>query len=177
MTGLAVFAGIIAGMIVFAVLWVLRRPPSHESSSRLGWGFVRTVERTRSPALAGEDLRQRVHIHALPPSESEQAAARWRDVHGRFAEDPAASIAEADRLASEVMRARGYPMSDFERHAERLWVDHPNVVENYRVAHTIAAQHARGEARTEDLRKALVYYRVLFDELLGLHPAGHRRTG
>jgi hypothetical protein len=45
-------------------------------------------------------------------------------------------------------------------------VDHPHVVRNYRAAHEIAERHARGDADTEDLRRAFVYYRDLFAELL-----------
>jgi hypothetical protein len=74
------------------------------------------------------------------------------------------------------MRARGYPMSDFDHRAEDLSVDHPQVVQNFRKAHAIAQRHERGQAGTEDLRQGLVYYRNLFDELLEAHPVGERRT-
>jgi len=69
-------------------------------------------------------------------------------------------------LVNEVMQARGYPMGNFEQRAADISVDHPIVVENYRAAHDIALRHSRGQASTEDLRKAMVYYRSLFDELL-----------
>jgi hypothetical protein len=45
-------------------------------------------------------------------------------------------------------------------------VDHPAVVEHYRAAQAIALRDKRGEADTEELRKAVVHYRALFDELL-----------
>jgi len=64
------------------------------------------------------------------------------------------------------MRARGYPVGDFDQRAADISVDHPVVVENYRTAHEIAVRHSRGEASTEDLRKAMVHYRSLFDQLL-----------
>jgi len=67
---------------------------------------------------------------------------------------------------SEVMEARGYPVVNFEERAEIASVDHPIVVENYRAAHHIAASRTRGPATTEGLRKAMVHYRSLFDELL-----------
>jgi hypothetical protein len=72
------------------------------------------------------------------------------------------------------MKVRGYPVSDFEHRAADLSVDHPQVVRNYRAAHAIAARLERGEASTEDLRQALVYYRDLFDELSEAHPVGAR---
>jgi hypothetical protein len=39
-------------------------------------------------------------------------------------------------------------------------------VANYRAARAIALRDKRGESTTEDLRKAVVHYRALFDELL-----------
>ena len=66
----------------------------------------------------------------------------------------------------ELMSARGYPMADFDQRAADISVDHPVVVQNYRAAHEIALRHARGQASTEDMRKAMVHYRSLFEELL-----------
>jgi hypothetical protein len=74
------------------------------------------------------------------------------------------------------MRARGYPMSNFEHRAEDISVDHPDVVQNFRAAHAIAERGQNGQAGTEDLRQGLVYYRNLFDELLEAHPAGERKN-
>ena len=75
-------------------------------------------------------------------------------------------MADADRLVCEVMLARGYPMADFEQRAADISVDHAEVVENYRAAHSTAQRAQRGEATTEDLRKAMVHYRALFEDLL-----------
>jgi len=50
-------------------------------------------------------------------------------------------------------------------------VDHPRVVQHYRVACDTALRQERGEANTEDLRKAMMHYRALFEELLGV-PVG-----
>ena len=63
-------------------------------------------------------------------------------------------------------------MADFDRRTEDLSVDHPGVVRTYRAAHAIALTEQEGRATTEDLRRAMVYYRELFDELLETHPAG-----
>ena len=64
------------------------------------------------------------------------------------------------------MEKRGYPMGDFERRAGDISVDHPDVVANYRSAQAIAVRDRQGSADTEELRKAVVHYRALFDELL-----------
>jgi hypothetical protein len=64
------------------------------------------------------------------------------------------------------MKARGYPVDDFEQRAADISVEHPGVVANYRAAHDIAVRRSQGKADTEDLRSALIGYRSLFDELL-----------
>jgi len=87
-------------------------------------------------------------------------------VQARFVDDPKGAVTVADSLVMEVMQARGYPVGDFEQRAADVSVDHPLVVENYRSAHDIALRHNRGQASTEDLRKAMVHYRTLFQELL-----------
>ena len=66
-----------------------------------------------------------------------------------------------------VMKARGYPVSDFDqRAAEHSEVDHPRVVENYRLAHQIALRVGKDQATTEELRTAMIHYRSLFEELV-----------
>jgi hypothetical protein len=75
-------------------------------------------------------------------------------------------VVQAEQLVRELMEKRGYPMGDFERRAGDISVDHPNVVANYRSAQAIALRDQKGTADTEELRKAVVHYRALFDELL-----------
>jgi hypothetical protein len=64
------------------------------------------------------------------------------------------------------MKARGYPVSDFDQRAADISVDHPRVVENYRSAHEIALRLGKNEATTEELRTAMIHYRSLFEELV-----------
>jgi len=77
-------------------------------------------------------------------------------------------VTEADQLLSDVMSTRGYPVSDFEQRAADISVDYPLVLENYRLAHGIANRQAGGKATTEELRQAMIHYRALFDELVGV---------
>jgi hypothetical protein len=55
---------------------------------------------------------------------------------------------------------------NFEQRAEDISVDHPIVVENYRAGHQIVLRQAEGRASTEDLRRAMIHYRALFDDLV-----------
>jgi hypothetical protein len=72
----------------------------------------------------------------------------------------------ADSLIRDVIETRGYPIGEFDQSAADLSVDYPLSVENYRAAHEIAMLHSEGKASTEDLRQAMVHYRLLFQELL-----------
>ena len=73
---------------------------------------------------------------------------------------------DADALVTRLMQTRGYPVSEFSQRAADLSVDHPRLVDNYRAAHEITLRERQGQATTEDLRSALLYYRSLFDELM-----------
>ena len=86
----------------------------------------------------------------------------------QFVDDPSYAVAEADKLVTNVMAARGYPMGDFEQRAADISVNYPGIVPDSRPARSIAVRRDKGQASTEDLRQAMVYYRSLFDELLDL---------
>jgi hypothetical protein len=75
-------------------------------------------------------------------------------------------VAEADQLINEALRARGFPMGDFEQQAADISVEHPQVVEDYRAAHEVAVRDGQGQANTEDLRLAMRHYRDLFEHVL-----------
>jgi len=75
------------------------------------------------------------------------------------------------------MAERGYPMRDFDARADLVSVDHPDVVENYRVAHGIHERAQHQQASTEDLREAMIRYRSLFEELLGADGDAAMPTG
>jgi hypothetical protein len=135
-------------------------------------------ERGRAEQALSEraDRVAALHIRELPPAESARFAEAWRQVQSQFVDDPEWSIGEADRLCGEVMQARDYPMGEFEQLAADISVDHPRVVERYRVAHAMAARAERGDAATEDLRQAMVHYRTLFEELIEMRePARSER--
>src|SRR6266566_3277364 len=115
------------------------------------------------------NLQKRVgHLNIVPlqPAEAARFSQAWKVLQRRFVDNPKGVVVQADRLVRELMLKRGYPMGDFAHRAADISVDHPSVVENYRAAQAIALRDERGEATTEDLRKAVVHYRALFNELL-----------
>ena len=56
-------------------------------------------------------------------------------------------------------------------------VDHPQVVENYRLARSVRATSATRLVTTDELREAFLRYRSLFDELLDDERTGTGRGG
>ena len=116
--------------------------------------------------LKREKRVEKFDIHPLAPEQRARFADEWQQVQAKFVDDPQRSIALADALVAEVMKARGYPVEDFEQRAGDLSVDHPHLVQNYRASHEIAVRQARGDGDTEDLRSAFIGYRALFEELL-----------
>ena len=140
--------------------------------SRFGPEYERTVRESGDRRRAERELErrekrvERLHIQRLSISDRDRFVAAWRTDQARFVDDPAGAVSDADQLVQEVMKVRGYPVGDFEARVEDISVDHPHLVQNYRAARQLADRHQRGEASTEDLRKALVYYRALFEELL-----------
>lgn len=170
-----VVAAIIVGvlLIVAASVWVYaQRRRRAQLRERFGPEYDRVVHQYGESRQAENVLEKReirvkqMEIRSLPETARIRYAQHWYDVQRRFVDDPRAAMAEADDLVSDVMSARGYPMGDFEQLSADISVNHPRVVESYRAAHEIALRHKHGEASTEDLRKAMVYYRSLFDELL-----------
>jgi hypothetical protein len=161
-------------IIVGVIFMVVRSRERERLQKHYGAEYEHQVEAAGgSKAKADAELLKRekriekLDIHPLPPAERDAFADEWQKVQARFVDDPERSIALADALVAEVMKARGYPVQDFEQRAADISVEHPKLVDNYRAAHEIAVRHSRGEGDTEDLRAAFLGYRSLFDELLG----------
>jgi len=114
---------------------------------------------------------QKLKITPIAPEQAARFSDEWRTLQARFVDNPRGVLMDADRLVTELMGARGYPMADFETRAADISVDHPAVVHHYHAAHEIALRDQRGEADTEVLRQAVVHYRALFSELLEVEEA------
>jgi hypothetical protein len=171
---LAVLVIVIIGLL--AVLYVRkRRNTTAVLRKKFGPEYDRAVlvhGAGRKAEAKLEDREKRVeklNIRDLDPIEHERFSTRWESVQSRFVDSPKGAVTEADDLVSSLMKARGYPVSDFDQRAADISVDHPRVVENYRSAHEIAlrvAKVGKDEATTEELRTAMIHYRSLFEELV-----------
>jgi FtsZ-interacting cell division protein ZipA len=165
---------VVVVVLVLLGFWITgSRARRAKLQSQFGPEYQRTLEASTSRHEAEHELaarRKRVeafNLRALAPNEQKTFADRWRAAQAKFVDDPAQAIGIANNLVMEVMRARGYPMGDFEQQAADLSVDHANVVDNYRAAQALVVKNDQRLASTEDLRQAMVHFRALFDDLLG----------
>jgi len=106
-------------------------------------------------------------ILALNENETGHFNEEWTEIQTGFEDDPSKTVEEANRLITEVMIARGFPVADFEQRAADISVLYPDFVSNYRSANAIALINQSNVPSTEEFRQAMVYYRSLFEELLG----------
>jgi hypothetical protein len=166
-------AVVLAIVVIAAVVFVLvKKRRSHQLRARFGPEYDRVLQKEGEVRKAEGVLemraqrREKFKIRPLAADSRADFAERWRLVQSQFVDDPKGSVTRADKLVIELMGARGYPMADFDQRVADISVDYPIVVQNYRAAHDIVLRHSRGQASTEDLRKAMVHYRSLFQELL-----------
>jgi hypothetical protein len=181
--GLAIVAIIaVAGAAV--ALWRANKKKQRAALvQRFGPEYDRLVNEHGSATLAERELEARAkRVHQLPIKELSDAerhsfSEAWRQTQERFVDTPLIAVRSAHDLVQQVMRARGYPVDDFDQRIADLSVDHSGVVENYRAAHALHEQNQRGEGNTEELRQAMKHYRALFADLLGAperSPDSHR---
>jgi hypothetical protein len=131
------------------------------------------VRRGESDLIARRERRDKLDIRPLSPSSRDEYARTWEQTQARFVDDPADALRQADTLIIAVMQERGYPMDDFEQRADDISVDHPDVVQHYRLAHDVSTRvgdhrdvSTVSSVSTEDMRQGFVHYRALFQQLL-----------
>ncbi len=139
-----IFIAVLVMVAVVIVGWSLsRRKRSARLKEHFGPEYERTVGELGEPRAAEAELLQRekkrkkLDIIELSPEARQEHAATWQRVQAEFVDDPQDAVGRAERLVTRVMRERGYPIDDFDQRAADISVDHPDIVENYRNAHTI----------------------------------------
>lgn len=168
---IVLIAIVLIGLVV-AVWLFMKARRTKELRSRFGPEYQRAVRSAGNAGAAEKVLHEREQrvqgLKIVPLNQEQQSrfADAWDREQAHFVDQPRAAVEAADRLVAEVMKARGYPVSDFEQRVADVSVDHPVVVENYRVAHDIALKDRHEPVSTEELRKAMLHYRALFADLL-----------
>jgi hypothetical protein len=159
-------------LIVGAIVFFLQKRRTEKLRQHFGPEYDRAIaeggDRRRAEAKL-EERTERVKKFNLRPLTAEDRARyseQWNRVQAHFVDAPAGAVAEADQLLGDIMATCGYPMGDFDQRAADISVEHPVVTQNYRSAHEIAVRQAKGQASTEDLRRAMIHYRALFEDLV-----------
>jgi len=168
---LIVIVGVV--LAIGVALWMyIQKERTKKLRSKFGPEYDKALGEHRDRGHAESELQKRAtrvakfNIHPLKAEDRSRYTEDWRREQSLFVDDPRAAVNHADTLVQDVMQTRGYPVGDFAQNAADLSVDHPRVVENYRTAHEIALREGQDPGTTEDLRKAMVSYRALFEDLL-----------
>jgi hypothetical protein len=134
---------------------------------------VIAVLRTGSRGNSWPDIRCESWNPPSPPPAAGAAVMRPAPEQRMLENQPrllSSLVMTADRVATEVMLARGYPLNDVEKPEyvppEGISEHHARVVASYRDAHRLAAEYSRGRGGVEELRRARRNFRYLFAELL-----------
>jgi len=174
-TSTVIAAVLLIALVIGVAAWlVTQKQRTLKLKQHFGSEYDQTVAELGSREKGEAELTSRERrvagfsVVPLTPADAVRFTQAWSALQGRFIDNPKGVLLDADILVRELMAKRGYPMGDFEHRAADISVNHPGVVAAYRVAQEIAARNERGEADTEELRKAVVHYRTLFDELLGV---------
>lgn len=158
-------------IIVGALLaWLfVQRNRTKVLRDQFGEEYDRTVDARGGRRGAEADLIERqervkaLDIRPLTTAERDRYTAEWKDTKALFVDSPIEAVARADRLLTDVMNTRGYPMADFEKRHADLTVDLGEVAKHYLTGHEIADRSA--DATTEELRRAINHYEALFGEM------------
>jgi hypothetical protein len=168
-----VLVAVIVVLLVTIGVLVAHQQRSRRLKADFGPEYNRVVaergdQRSAEQELAGRRKRvSQFEIRPLAPADRERYVERWGAAQREFVDEPEAAVGEAHLLVQQVMHDRGYPVDeDFQQRAADVSVEHPDVVENYRAAHSISLRAQQGQANTEQLRRAMVHFRALFDDLL-----------
>ena len=141
-------------VVALAAYFIFRNRRTAALRDHFGDEYDRTVEQTGARAKAEAALKDReervakLDIRPLTAEERNGFSREWRDVKAVFVNSPVEAVHHADRLLTNIMKTRGYPMADFDRRYEDLTVDHGEVARHYREGHELVLRHGRGQGST-----------------------------
>ncbi|MFJ1746482.1 hypothetical protein ACIOJD_09640 [Streptomyces sp. NPDC088116] len=181
-----IVALIVAFLIVMAVF--LYAGPGRDRGRmglkrRFGPEYDRVAARHDGDIKAAErELAERVQRHGdlrpqrLSAEQRELYVAHWAGLQERFVDSPREAIAEAEQLLARLAEECGYPAgARYEDQLDALSVHHAHQVDGFRRVHH-AASGDSGGTDTEELRRALVGARELFEQLVLGHPEKSGRS-
>ena len=168
---IVIAAAIVAAIVVVAAVWGMRRRRRAHLRDRFGREYDRAVSdsgrRDAERRLAAvESEHDGLEIRPLSEAARERYMEEWHSVEARFVNDPSDAARAAERVVLRAMEERGYPTGrDPEERTAHLAVDHPDVVERYRHGRAMLGE-VKGSEGTENLRKAMLDFRAVFEEVV-----------
>jgi hypothetical protein len=165
--------------LIILILIVVVVPGAYEKrrrrlQERFGPEYDRVVgerrnRRTAEAELAARERRiRKLRLTDLAADARDKYRLQWTEVQERFVDDPAGAIGEAEALLATVMRERGYPAAEYQQTLADLSVAYARTLDHFRSAHEVSVRATAGSVATEELRIALLQYRELLGELLGV---------
>jgi len=163
---LAVIAGGLLGVVIG------RRQRTKKLQQTFGPEYEHTLSELGNQRQAEHELAARLdHVKALDirpltVAEVDSFTSQWRATQAAFVDEPLAAMQKADQLIRKVMEVKGYPVEDFEQQVADISVDYPDLVMDYRGLHLIAVKGREERVNTEEMRRAMVHGRDLFENLM-----------
>lgn len=167
---LIAFAVLLLGAVVWGVIASKRRRGERERlQERYGAEYERTVSEHRSTRAAVADLKEREQQHdelsltELNDADRDLIRSSMATAQFRFVEEPAEAIGQAQRVMTETLRARGYPVEGDRDEAVRMFsVDHPQHAD---VVRTLL--DGRHDGNTEHMRTLFLNATKVLREVTG----------
>lgn len=174
---------VVVVVVVLVIAWWAMARSRRRSMLRSSFGpeYDVAVGDARNRSAAERDLQQRLERHetltlrSLTPQSQARYLAAWDGVQAGFVDRPRHAVAEADELIRSAMMERGYPAQSFDQQVADLSVEHAGALDSYREAHALATRSPEQQS-TEDLRRAIVGYRQLFVDIVGVTPGDETPT-
>jgi hypothetical protein len=117
-----------------------------------------------------ERERAALSVAPLDGADRDRLEAEWASVQAGFVDDPGCAARRAEQLIGEALTLRGYPSGDSEHQLALASVDHAHTLSEFRDGHELWQRSntgARGVDPTEQLRQAMLRFRVFFEDLVG----------
>ena len=162
---------ILAAIVLIAAAWGSRARRGAHLRDRFGPEYDRAVSdsgrRDAERRLASvESEHEELDIKPLSEAARERYLEEWRSVEASFVNDPEDAAKAAERVVLRALEERGYPTGrNAGERAAHLAVDHPDVVERYRHGRAMLEESGGGDG-TENLRKAMLDFRAVFEEIV-----------
>ena len=169
-----IILAVVVAFIIGGMLGMLmnRRQRTKRLQDKFGPEYERTVTETGDARQAENALEARLEhvrtldIRPLSADEIQHFTKEWQLTQAEFVDEPVAAMQKSDRLIREVMKAKGYPVEDFEQRVADISVDYPELVADYRGLHLIALKGGDEQVSTEEMRQAMIHGRALFENLV-----------